>query len=129
VLHREVELFKVSATTDLIILYLIVAFRCVGCGQYAVRKEKLRLLHEKYTSLSSSGAHLASRFNLGPRTSKPDERATRPSRIIDIGALLVSILALAAPLAALGVVIVFLWFAILLVRRLLRGPPPSSSQK
>jgi Domain of unknown function (DUF4126) len=45
-----------------------------------------------------------------------------------VGALLVSILALAAPLAALGVVIVFLWFAIRLVRPLLRRPPPSNTQ-
>jgi Domain of unknown function (DUF4126) len=46
-----------------------------------------------------------------------------------VGALLVSILALAAPLAALGVVIVFLWLAIRLVRHLLRGPPPSNTLK
>src|SRR6516164_11217537 len=39
------------------------------------------------------------------------------------GAVLVSVLALAAPLAALGVVIVFLWLAIRLVRHLLGGPP------
>ena len=37
------------------------------------------------------------------------------------GALLVSLLALAAPLAALAVVILFLWLAIRLFRRLLRG--------
>jgi Domain of unknown function (DUF4126) len=37
------------------------------------------------------------------------------------GALLVSLLALAAPIAALVVVILFLWFAIRLVRQLLRG--------
>jgi hypothetical protein len=37
------------------------------------------------------------------------------------GALLVSLLALAAPLAALGVVIFFLWLAIRLVRYLLQG--------
>ena len=35
------------------------------------------------------------------------------------GALLVSLLALAAPLAALGVVIFFLWFAMRLIRQLL----------
>jgi hypothetical protein len=46
-----------------------------------------------------------------------------------VGALLVSVLALAAPFAALGVVIVFLWFAIRLVRHLLRGPPPSNIQE
>jgi len=40
-----------------------------------------------------------------------------------VGAVLVSVLALAAPLAALGVVIVFLWLAIRLVRHLLGGPP------
>jgi hypothetical protein len=40
------------------------------------------------------------------------------------GALLLSILALTTPLVALGVVIVFLWLAIRLVRHLLRGPPP-----
>jgi hypothetical protein len=39
------------------------------------------------------------------------------------GALLVSLLALAAPLAALGVVILFLWFAIRLLRHLFRGAP------
>jgi Domain of unknown function (DUF4126) len=37
------------------------------------------------------------------------------------GALLVSLLALAAPLAALGVVALFCWFALRLVRRLLRA--------
>jgi hypothetical protein len=37
------------------------------------------------------------------------------------GALLVSLLALAAPLAALAVVMLFLWFAIRLVRRVLLG--------
>jgi hypothetical protein len=37
------------------------------------------------------------------------------------GALLVSLLALVAPLAAFVVVILFLWFAIRLLRRLLRG--------
>jgi hypothetical protein len=36
------------------------------------------------------------------------------------GALLVSLLALAAPLAALGVVILFLWFAMRLIRQLFR---------
>ena len=40
-----------------------------------------------------------------------------------VGAVLVSVLALAAPLAALGVVIVFLWLAIRLIRYLLGGPP------
>ena len=42
------------------------------------------------------------------------------------GALLVSLLALAAPLAALVVVVVFLWFAIRLLRRLLRSPHRSN---
>jgi hypothetical protein len=36
------------------------------------------------------------------------------------GALLISLLALAAPLAALGVVILFLWFAMRLIRQLFR---------
>jgi hypothetical protein len=36
------------------------------------------------------------------------------------GALLISLLALAAPLAALGVVIFFLWFAMRLIRQLVR---------
>jgi hypothetical protein len=44
------------------------------------------------------------------------------------GALLVSILALAAPLAALGVVIVFLWLAMRLVRHMLGGPPSNTSK-
>jgi hypothetical protein len=43
------------------------------------------------------------------------------------GALLVSLLALAAPLAALGVVILFLWLAIRLLRQLFRGARPTSS--
>ena len=42
------------------------------------------------------------------------------------GALLVSLLALAAPLAALVVVVLFLWFAIRLLRRLLRAPHRSN---
>src|SRR5262245_5515144 len=41
-------------------------------------------------------------------------------------AVLVSLLALAAPLAALAVVILFLWIAIRLLRRLLRAAHPSS---
>jgi hypothetical protein len=45
------------------------------------------------------------------------------------GALLVSLLALAAPLAALGVVIFFLYLAIRLVRHLLRGPHQSNTQR
>ena len=45
------------------------------------------------------------------------------------GALLVSLLALAAPLAALGVIIFFLWLAIRLVRHLFRGPHLSNTQK
>jgi Domain of unknown function (DUF4126) len=44
------------------------------------------------------------------------------------GALLVSLLALAAPLAALAVVILFLWLAIRLLRRLLRGAHPSTPE-
>ncbi len=44
------------------------------------------------------------------------------------GALLVSLLALAAPLAALVVVILFLWFAIRLLRQLLRGAHRSNDQ-
>ena len=43
------------------------------------------------------------------------------------GALLVSLLALAAPFAALIVVVVFLWLAFRLLRRLSRRSPPSSS--
>jgi len=42
------------------------------------------------------------------------------------GALLVSLLALAAPFAALIVVVVFLWLAFRLLRRLSRRSPPSS---
>jgi hypothetical protein len=43
------------------------------------------------------------------------------------GALLISLLALAAPFAALLVVVVFLWLAFRLLRRLSRPAPPSSS--
>lgn len=43
-----------------------------------------------------------------------------------IGALLVSLLALAAPLAALAVVIFFLWLATRLIRRLFRSERPVS---
>ena len=45
------------------------------------------------------------------------------------GALLVTLLALAAPLAALGVVIFFLWIALRLLRHLFRGAHPSNSEK
>jgi len=45
------------------------------------------------------------------------------------GALLVSLLALAAPLAALAVVILFLWVALRLLRRLLRATHRSNDQK
>jgi hypothetical protein len=45
------------------------------------------------------------------------------------GAILVTLLALAAPLAALAVVICFLWLAIRLLRHLLQGSHPTSSQK
>jgi uncharacterized protein DUF4126 len=45
------------------------------------------------------------------------------------GALLVSLLALAAPLAALAVVILFLWLAIRVLSRLLRAARPSNGQK
>jgi Domain of unknown function (DUF4126) len=44
------------------------------------------------------------------------------------GALLVSLLALAAPLLALAVVILFLWLAIRLLRRLLRGAHPPTPE-
>jgi hypothetical protein len=44
-------------------------------------------------------------------------------------ALLVSLLALAAPFAALAVVIVFLWLAIRLLRHLLRGVPRPNDGK
>jgi uncharacterized protein DUF4126 len=43
------------------------------------------------------------------------------------GALLVSILAVAAPLAALAVIILFLWLALRLFRRLRRGAPRSNN--
>jgi hypothetical protein len=43
------------------------------------------------------------------------------------GALLVTLLALAAPLAALVVIVLFLWFAIRLLRRLLRGAHRSNT--
>jgi hypothetical protein len=43
------------------------------------------------------------------------------------GALLVSLLALAAPLVALGAVIFFLWLAMRLIRQLFRGERRSSS--
>src|SRR6516225_8245856 len=43
-----------------------------------------------------------------------------------VGALLVSLLALAAPLAALGLVILFLWLAMRLIRQLLRRETRSS---
>jgi flagellar biogenesis protein FliO len=39
------------------------------------------------------------------------------------GALLVSLLALLAPLAALAIVVVFCWLAVRLVRRLFRRTP------
>ena len=45
------------------------------------------------------------------------------------GALLLTLLALAAPLAALAVVILFLWLAIRLLRHLFRGSHPSNSEK
>ena len=45
------------------------------------------------------------------------------------GALLVSLLALTAPLAALAVVLLFLWVAIRLLRRLLRAAHRSNDQK
>jgi hypothetical protein len=45
------------------------------------------------------------------------------------GALLVTLLALVAPLAALGVVIFFLWLAIRLLRHLFPGAHPTNNQK
>jgi hypothetical protein len=45
------------------------------------------------------------------------------------GALLVTLLALAAPLAALGVVIFFLWIAIRLLRHLFRGANMANNKK
>jgi hypothetical protein len=45
------------------------------------------------------------------------------------GALLVSILALTAPAAAIALVLLFLWLAIRLLRRLLRGARPSTAKK
>jgi len=46
-----------------------------------------------------------------------------------VGALLVSLLALAAPLAALAVVILFLWLMMRLVRHFFRGEPQSNIQR
>jgi Domain of unknown function (DUF4126) len=46
-----------------------------------------------------------------------------------VGALLVSLLALAAPLAALAVVILFLWLMLRLVRHLFRGRPQPNIQR
>jgi len=46
-----------------------------------------------------------------------------------VGALLVSLLTLAAPLAALALVVLFLWLTIHLVRRWLRGAHPLNNQK
>ena len=46
-----------------------------------------------------------------------------------VGALLVSLLALAAPLVALGLVIFFLWLTIRLLRNLFRGVHSSSRKK
>ncbi|HMF12157.1 MAG TPA: DUF4126 domain-containing protein [Gemmataceae bacterium] len=46
-----------------------------------------------------------------------------------VGALLVSLLALAAPLAALAVVILFLWLMLRLVRHFFRGKPQSNIQR
>ena len=45
------------------------------------------------------------------------------------GSLLVSLLALTAPLIALLVVAVFLWLAIRLIRQIMRGAPPRDSQE
>ena len=45
------------------------------------------------------------------------------------GALLISVLTLAAPLAALALVILFLWLATRLLRPLFRGVRPSNGQK
>ena len=45
------------------------------------------------------------------------------------GAFLLTLLALAAPLAALAVVILFLWLAIRLLRHLFRGANPSNTEK
>jgi hypothetical protein len=45
------------------------------------------------------------------------------------GALVVSFLALAAPVAALALVILFLWLMTRLLRRLLRGMRPSTAEK
>ena len=45
------------------------------------------------------------------------------------GALLVAFLALAAPVAAIALVVLFLWLAIRLLRRPLRGVRPSTREK
>ena len=46
-----------------------------------------------------------------------------------VGSLLVSLLTLAAPLAALALVVLFLWLTIYLVRHWIRGAHPLSNQK
>jgi hypothetical protein len=46
-----------------------------------------------------------------------------------VGALLVSLLSLAAPLVALALIIIFLWLAVRLLRRLFRGAYPPSDHK
>ena len=46
-----------------------------------------------------------------------------------VGSLLVSLLALAAPLAALALVVLFLWLTIQLVRYWFRGAHPLNNQK
>jgi hypothetical protein len=46
-----------------------------------------------------------------------------------VGAVIVSFLALAAPAAAIGLVLLFLWLAIRLLRKLLRGVPPSTRKR
>jgi hypothetical protein len=68
--------FQGQPTADLVILYLIVAFRCVACGRYAVRTEKLRLLHEKYASLNASGASFALPLVPTPLTCRRSGRAS-----------------------------------------------------
>jgi len=45
-----------------------------------------------------------------------------------VGAIVISVLALAAPVAAIALIILFLWLTIRLLQRLLRGARPSTRQ-
>ncbi len=81
------------------------------------------------SNLESSGGHHRYIWTLTGRSERvtwsvlPSSTTWRAIATAELGgALLVSLLALAAPLAALGVIIFFLWLAIRLVRHLFRGP-------